>query len=232
MLRHYSKVWFRRAFQWEPCVRDSGNIFDDLQSQLWCLWVCLSTTVFALVSCQRHSTPFSCPSNDLSSSHWVSTWKSTRTSINCLQAAPHDPVLNEQERQMLQIFHFKSWRIYKNVKVCKTRTIPWHFLLTCLQEVSCFSCCDEAYFLLSFICQHGSVSFFLFVIKEKKLWKAGFCLNNESTDCSLSSEVLLLSNMENHRYGWKVNSCLHSVLTLPARYCKTCIFRRDTASAH
>lgn len=119
------------------------------------------------------------------SSHWVSTWKSSRTSINCLQAAPHDPVLNEQERQMLQIFHFKIWRIYKNVKVfCKTRTIPWHFLLTCLQEVSCFSCCDEAYFLLSFICQHGSVSFFLFVIKEKKLWKAGFCLNNESTDCS------------------------------------------------
>lgn len=40
-----------------------------------------------------------------------------KASINCLQVAPHDPVLNEQERQMLQIFHFKSWRISKNISL-------------------------------------------------------------------------------------------------------------------
>lgn len=128
MLCHYSKVWFRHVLFseslvfgiWGTSLMICSLRFDVFES------VCLR---LFLLLCHAKDTarPFSCLSNIFfpEKSPQVTGCLHgkvhVKASINCLQVAPHDPVLNEQERQMLPIFHFKSWRISKNIEVfCKT----------------------------------------------------------------------------------------------------------------
>lgn len=114
MLWHYSKVWFRRVLFSESLVFGilgtslmiCSHRFDVFES------VCLRLLCHA----KDTARPFSCLSKKKVTG-CLHGKVHVKASINCLQVAPHDPVLNEQERQMLQIFHFKSWRISKNISL-------------------------------------------------------------------------------------------------------------------